>query len=68
MRDQLNDPDRDNQAEVWRNAQHRRAEDIAMWLRHFLGKRRHPHQSIRNSVTTAAATTPDAARYAGGAR
>jgi len=32
--------DRDDLAEVWRNAQHRRAEDIGSWLRCFFERRR----------------------------
>jgi hypothetical protein len=66
MQYQLNDPDRDNLAEVRRNAQHRRAEEMGMLLRHFLWRRRRL-RSI-DSVTSVRAATPDAVRYAGGAR
>lgn len=66
MQYQPNDPDRDNLAEVWRNAQHRRAEEMGMLLRHFLWRRRRL-RSI-DSVTRVRAATPDAARYAGGTR
>ena len=36
--EQLHDDD-DNLAEIWRSAQHRRADDIYSWLTHFLERR-----------------------------
>jgi hypothetical protein len=66
MQYQLNNPDRDSLAEAWRNAQHRRAEEMGMLLRHFLWRRRRL-KSIE-SVTRVRAATPDAAHYARGVR
>jgi hypothetical protein len=40
MKDSQQDSERDDLAEVWRSAQHRRAEEIYSWLTHFLNKRR----------------------------
>ena len=64
MQYQLNN--RDSVAEVWRNAQHRRAEEVGMLLRHFLWRRRRLKSIV--SVTRVRAATPDAAHYARGVR
>jgi hypothetical protein len=39
MQNERQDFDDDDLAEIWRSAQHRRAEDIYSWFTHFLNKR-----------------------------
>lgn len=43
MQGERDNRDRDELARLWRNAQHRRNEDLRAWLRHFFRK---PKQSV----------------------
>jgi hypothetical protein len=42
MHGEQNKLDRDDTAGIWRDAQHRRNEDLGVWLRRFFEKPRQP--------------------------
>jgi hypothetical protein len=57
MQNERQDFDDDDLAEIWRSAQHRRAEDIYSWFTHFLNKRwrlkstgRRPQHAVDHST------------------
>ena len=52
MQGEQNNRDRDDMAVIWRNAQHRRNEDLRTWLRNFF------REAVKNLGFGSSATPP----------